>query len=48
MTNTNPKEAGRLMQMAQETVDCRGLAYEHPSIQTSRGFAQAGQFSRGS
>ena len=36
------------MQMAQETVDCRGLAYEHPSTQASRGFAQAGQVSRGS
>lgn len=30
MTKTNPKEAGRLMQMAQETVDCCGLDYATP------------------
>jgi hypothetical protein len=47
MTKINPKEAGRFMQMAQVTVDCHGLVYEHPPTQASTGFAQTGQVSRG-
>jgi hypothetical protein len=42
LTKTNPVEAERLMQMAQEMVDRRWATYEHLAKQDPGKFAQAG------
>ena len=41
LTKTNPEEAERLMQMAQETVDRRWATYEHMAKQEPGDFEQA-------
>ena len=41
MTKTNPEEAERLMQMAQETVDRRWATYTHLASQEPAQFEQA-------
>ncbi len=43
LTKTNPEEAERLMQMAQETVNRRWQTYEHLAQQGPGQFEQAGQ-----
>jgi pyruvate-ferredoxin/flavodoxin oxidoreductase len=42
LTKTNPEEAERLMQMAQETVDRRWATYEHMAKQEPGDFERAG------
>jgi len=42
LTKTNPQEAERLMQMAQEMVDRRWATYEHLAKQEPGEFAHAG------
>jgi pyruvate-ferredoxin/flavodoxin oxidoreductase len=42
LTKTNPEEAERLMQMAQETVDRRWATYEHLANQEPGKFERAG------
>ena len=41
LTKTNPEEAERMMQMAQETVDRRWQTYEHLSQQEPTHFEHA-------
>jgi pyruvate-ferredoxin/flavodoxin oxidoreductase len=42
LTKTNPEEAERLMQMAQETVERRWQTYEHLAKQEPTEFERAG------